>query len=551
MQRLARMDISEIWAECRETERETRELHAKATRAQMKSSRSSSSSSSAASRRDVQSYHELSARLLQLRTRLQALFQTVLLRDLEFAHEHKVPQSMWLHVYHAPLAVMRKQLRSLRSAGSAGADTRRRLSTVYQGYIDTGTQCFSSLLRKHMAIARIARVGGRDDDGTGPFVDLLDDRNAALAATIDNNKNNKRVNNNDSLLQLLALRTCRDCLLYMGDLQRYANRRVEAEQRYHEALELDPDFGNPFNQLAVLADQSDGDALLALHLYFRSLAVRDSPFEAARRNIHAIVDSNRRELERLRRRAAARATKGVDEEQQERDSDDDDDDDDDDESAAHKRIKTHLIQVYGLLYFVSSASPSTSDVSSPSPASPPIARGALPVLSSAQLDSVNRRLRVFQAVLQQLMQQVFVPFTQHTSSSMLASSASSDSNLAAGDNSREEKTEASSDNKARGLDTSDTDAVIEFVLQNLTDSIFCVHEAFGQSHSPMVLSRKRTDSGGNQQQQQQQQQQQRASSATDSASSRTSAAAIAADEEQHNREEPPRALTGGRGGTRR
>ena len=59
-----------------------------------------------------------------------------------------------------------------------------------------------------------------------------------------------------------------------------------------------PDTGNPFNQLAVLAQQShDAMSAVALHYYARSLMATWSPFETSQPNFERLFQSNRKWLD--------------------------------------------------------------------------------------------------------------------------------------------------------------------------------------------------------------------------------------------------------------
>eukprot|EP00976_Prorocentrum_cordatum_P006188 123579-Prorocentrum_minimum.AAC.1 len=91
------------------------------------------------------------------------------------------------------------------------------------------------------------------------------------------------------------------CLIYLGDLARYSAQYAQGESTkkdfraadysdaaayYIQASAILPNFGNPHNQLAVLATYMDND-LLALYRYFRSLAVL-TPFVTAQENVEML-----------------------------------------------------------------------------------------------------------------------------------------------------------------------------------------------------------------------------------------------------------------------
>lgn len=80
-------------------------------------------------------------------------------------------------------------------------------------------------------------------------------------------------------------------LIYLGDLARYrethSEKRVKdyktARKFYKLSLLINPNVGNPFNQLAVL-DTYESKEISAVEMYFRSLVV-ESPFPTAKDNL--------------------------------------------------------------------------------------------------------------------------------------------------------------------------------------------------------------------------------------------------------------------------
>mmetsp|Transcript_22021 Transcript_22021/g.47871 ORF Transcript_22021/g.47871 Transcript_22021/m.47871 type:complete len:1002 (+) Transcript_22021:272-3277(+) len=83
--------------------------------------------------------------------------------------------------------------------------------------------------------------------------------------------------------------------IHLGDLYRYSASYNEAEKCYLQAAKLAPGTGNPFNQLAVVAQQSqDALSAVALYYYARSLMATRSPFETSRPNLERLFESNRK-----------------------------------------------------------------------------------------------------------------------------------------------------------------------------------------------------------------------------------------------------------------
>jgi len=107
--------------------------------------------------------------------------------------------------------------------------------------------------------------------------------------------------------------------LHLGDLHRYAavHKRdtgayKKADGCYLKAAKLSPGTGNPYNQLAVVA-QSSQDSLTAVALYFyaRSLMATNFPFETSRQNIVRLFESNRKWLGEHSRDGRDTHTRGI------------------------------------------------------------------------------------------------------------------------------------------------------------------------------------------------------------------------------------------------
>eukprot|EP00586_Coscinodiscus_wailesii_P018548 CAMPEP_0172501088 /NCGR_PEP_ID=MMETSP1066-20121228/145978_1 /TAXON_ID=671091 /ORGANISM="Coscinodiscus wailesii, Strain CCMP2513" /LENGTH=1214 /DNA_ID=CAMNT_0013275687 /DNA_START=512 /DNA_END=4156 /DNA_ORIENTATION=+ len=89
--------------------------------------------------------------------------------------------------------------------------------------------------------------------------------------------------------------------IYLGDLFRYSQNLPSAENSYFRASRLAPGRGNPYNQLAVVAQQpqQQGGAnghprtCVALYWYARSLLATYETFETSRSNLTRLFASNK------------------------------------------------------------------------------------------------------------------------------------------------------------------------------------------------------------------------------------------------------------------
>lgn len=91
--------------------------------------------------------------------------------------------------------------------------------------------------------------------------------------------------------------------IHLGDLYRYSASYKDAAGCYTRAAKLAPGTGNPFNQLAVVAQQSQdahdtqSQTAIALYYYARSLMASRQPFETSRSNLVRLFESNRKWME--------------------------------------------------------------------------------------------------------------------------------------------------------------------------------------------------------------------------------------------------------------
>lgn len=76
-----------------------------------------------------------------------------------------------------------------------------------------------------------------------------------------------------------------------GDLYRYTMNFQEAEKSYHQAIELLPGLGEPFNHLGVISQQKE-QHFLSLYYYSRSLLASVEPFALSHKNLHRLFAEN-------------------------------------------------------------------------------------------------------------------------------------------------------------------------------------------------------------------------------------------------------------------
>ena len=77
---------------------------------------------------------------------------------------------------------------------------------------------------------------------------------------------------------------CHFCLVKLGDIARYNNDSNGAKAFYHQALQVKPLNGQPYNQLACLSATHNKDDIETLYLHVRSIAA-SFPFPAGQANL--------------------------------------------------------------------------------------------------------------------------------------------------------------------------------------------------------------------------------------------------------------------------
>lgn len=85
--------------------------------------------------------------------------------------------------------------------------------------------------------------------------------------------------------------------LYMGDLLRYDESYKQAEEIYLKSSKLYPGNGNPFNQLAVVAQSQDSLSAVALYYYARSMMATQAPSAMSDSNLKRLFISNAKWLD--------------------------------------------------------------------------------------------------------------------------------------------------------------------------------------------------------------------------------------------------------------
>ncbi|OON21624.1 Mov34/MPN/PAD-1 family protein [Opisthorchis viverrini] len=228
----------------------------------------------------------------RLRERLFALFESVILFDLDFCNTAHVEQGMWKSVFYTALELMRSWISHPESTNLVRTDRkvedeqsveeREQITSLLQhiclsDVIASGETRLSNLLDRIQTIHRV-RLAPLLADGRPPP-------------------------ETRSRTRRLVYLSAQKLMLFLGDLARYkellnGERNFgKARSWYQKAQLLIPKNGRSYNQLAVLAVYTSRH-LDAMYYYMRTLAA-SNPFATASQSLSALFNEIRPRAENL------------------------------------------------------------------------------------------------------------------------------------------------------------------------------------------------------------------------------------------------------------
>ncbi|XP_068688143.1 nonsense-mediated mRNA decay factor SMG7-like [Montipora foliosa] len=196
----------------------------------------------------------------QSRQRLQDLYKSILLTDLESALDKKVEQDLWNCAFKSQIDFLRQQAKERKGTKKV------EVQAVLTLFLEASSGFYIQLLQELCLTYRLDIPGHVRSSQLG----ILEEING-------NNCVTKKPHTQSCYY------ICQDCLVHLGDIARYCDDPDQAEVFYHHALVLVPSNGQPYNQLAILAS-GKGDELGTVYYYCRSIAVKN-PFPAASTNL--------------------------------------------------------------------------------------------------------------------------------------------------------------------------------------------------------------------------------------------------------------------------
>lgn len=200
---------------------------------------------------------------------LQRIYQQVLILDLEYALDRKVEQELWNHGFKNYIGTLQNLAKDKKNP------KRNESQAMLSWCLEAASGFYLTLLQEICTAFDLDLPFRRKESVYG---------NGKLWRTVDHftqpHKNS-------------CYYICQHCLVHLGDIARYRNQNRQAEIFYRHAVQLAPNSGQPYNQLALL-EASRGDRLSTVFHYVRSVAVRHF-FPAAATNLSRTLNKSAEE----------------------------------------------------------------------------------------------------------------------------------------------------------------------------------------------------------------------------------------------------------------
>ena len=212
----------------------------------------------------------------KLRSQLCEILSDVLISDPSLALEKECAGRLWRNCFYAPIGVWRSRVsREKRKQGANLA----KLEQSFKKFLIEAITLYDYLVLQYQS--KLQPSNSQDSSQES----FLENR-ASTEAVVP------------GLYRLY---------IHMGDLQRYAQSYNKAEASYFNASKLAPGMGNPYNQLAVVAQMKDANmSCVALYWYARSLLATHDSFETSNSNLERLFSINRAYLQEHSREPTAR-----------------------------------------------------------------------------------------------------------------------------------------------------------------------------------------------------------------------------------------------------
>eukprot|EP00980_Cylindrotheca_fusiformis_P018076 scaffold5799_cov110-Cylindrotheca_fusiformis.AAC.3 len=208
----------------------------------------------------------------KLRRHLCEVLSDILLSDPVLARENDCCGRLWNACFYKVVSTLRSRIsREKRKKGP----NLQSLKTQFQKFLGEATTLYDYLVGQYHA--KLVSDGSQNPSQESATQESgilsTDGQSASLDGVIPN------------LFRFY---------IHMGDLHRYAESYNKAESCYLNAAKLAPGKGNPYNQLAVVAQVKDANmSCLALYWYARSLLATHQSFETSSGNLDRLFNVNK------------------------------------------------------------------------------------------------------------------------------------------------------------------------------------------------------------------------------------------------------------------
>jgi hypothetical protein len=206
----------------------------------------------------------------KLRRHLCEILSDILLSDPVLAKEHDCCGRLWNACFYKVVSTLRSRIsREKRKKGP----NLKSLNQQFKKFLAEATTLYDYLVGQyHAKLVPESSHSHSQESGTQES-GINDGRSASLEGVIPN------------LFRFY---------IHMGDLYRYGEVYTKAETCYLNAAKLAPGKGNPYNQLAVVAQMKDANmSCLALYWYARSLLATHQSFETSNGNLDRLFSVNK------------------------------------------------------------------------------------------------------------------------------------------------------------------------------------------------------------------------------------------------------------------
>ncbi|KAI8920216.1 hypothetical protein DFJ77DRAFT_451699 [Powellomyces hirtus] len=233
-----------------------------------------------------------------VRVQLRDALASAILNDYEGSGTRDLEGTLWKAAHYKIIEEFRKTLKEIhgnarRSGRSEERKDVRLLTAHFRAFLAEATAFYVRFICR---LQRHFKLHGRGIDAVVEQLSIAVDSED----TIEPSESQEHI---PDAMQTTAIGSCYRSLIFLGDLARY--REIYADRKetnwstarmfYNMAIQLMPDSGNPYNQLAVIASYA-GDELLAVEYYLRSLAI-SKPFATAFENLDILFEKVQKRTE--------------------------------------------------------------------------------------------------------------------------------------------------------------------------------------------------------------------------------------------------------------